>query len=130
MFDQIGKKIKVTGIIMFWLIIIGCAILGLMNAEMTDGASLIIIPISIPFAWCASCLIIGFGALIENVEAIRNKIAPDAFVASSMTRKPAEDPSKTYNINCPHCNSLISVRGDTKQAVCGVCGGKFDVEFE
>lgn len=67
-FDDIGKKIKDLARAIFFIEIIGGIITGIVLCANGEGlAGFITILCSVPVAWCSSCLLFGFGELIDKV---------------------------------------------------------------
>ena len=83
MFDNIGAKIKMLAKVVCWIEIIGSIIAGIV--VVANGHDLEALGVGIMlggslFSWVGSLFIYGFGQLIEDNQALRQKLAPEEIV--------------------------------------------------
>ncbi|MBQ8177844.1 MAG: hypothetical protein IJ033_01500 [Clostridia bacterium] len=87
MFDDIGNKIKKLAKVMYIIEVLCCVIIGIVifilsateNNGLTILYGLLILILGPIFAWLATFVLYAFGDLVDNVAAIRNKVAPAGF---------------------------------------------------
>ncbi|MBO4493841.1 MAG: hypothetical protein J5724_05575 [Ruminococcus sp.] len=82
MFDNAGKKLKITAKVLFWVIAIVGTINGIIAAEDT-ATGLLMIPFSIFAAWVAGLSLYAFGDMCENLDLIRSNM----YIVASVTEK-------------------------------------------
>ena len=84
MFDNIGKKIKTLATVVCWIGIISSIGGGLTLFVLSDGRSglliflgLAVMAVGSLLSWVGSFFVYGFGQLIDDTQAMREKIAPE-----------------------------------------------------
>lgn len=113
MFKNIGKKIKIFAKVICWIGIILSLLAGIIfivagvsgetiqakvngTTQYIDSSVLIVVGIIFVilgpiFSWIGSFMVYGFGEIVDNTQAIKNKIAPDPIAQPYYPQQP------TYN---------------------------------
>ena len=83
MFDNVGKKLKITAKVLFWVTAIVGTINGINLATEETANGLLMIPLAIFAAWVASLALYAFGDMCENIDLIRSNM----YIVASVTEK-------------------------------------------
>ena len=90
MFNNVGKKIMTFAKVLFWFLVIGCALAGLIMAIELDEGFLLLVPAGLllaPGAW----MIYGFGQLVEDIHTNRGRAPSPAPVEKQVVPEELPD---------------------------------------
>ncbi len=147
MFNNAGRKIKGLALVIFWILVIGSVVLGIIafstimdlieNGFLRFLLTLVIIGLLVLIAWLVTILLYGFGELIEKTSdidkflrygnssslgSIRSDSSNSNWLSSANKQSRSYDNAKVPlgSIKCPDCGSIENAT----HTLCYNCGAK------